>query len=193
MSEQTKYCNRCETYKPFPDGFYKNKSRADGHSNYCKECNRETSAIDRQKPGFNERIRVYRQREEVKQAIYDWRHSENIKSKKLAYDKQYKSTPQGKKVRQQIDQRRRATPEGKLKDQARLAVRNEVRAGRMPRVATLFCKCGAQAANYHHHNGYDREHWLDVIPICKKCHTQEHFMPPEIRETQGVYQYQLPL
>lgn len=30
--------------------------------------------------------------------------------------------------------------------------------------------CPAQAKQYHHHNGYEPEHYLDVVPICIKCH-----------------------
>jgi hypothetical protein len=26
----------------------------------------------------------------------------------------------------------------------------------------------------HHHRGYDKEHWLDVVWLCQDCHDQEH-------------------
>jgi hypothetical protein len=27
---------------------------------------------------------------------------------------------------------------------------------------------------YHHHRGYDRDHWGDVLPLCSPCHVREH-------------------
>lgn len=53
------------------------------------------------------------------------------------------------------------------------AVYRAVRAGKMPHASTLPCKeCGNPAREYHHHNGYAREHWLDVIPLCIPCHVK---------------------
>ena len=31
-------------------------------------------------------------------------------------------------------------------------------------------ECDEQAQDYHHWKGYDKEHQIDVIPLCKKCH-----------------------
>lgn len=60
-------------------------------------------------------------------------------------------------------------------DPARAAVYRAVRAGKMPPVNSLTCQeCGNPATGYHHHNGYDKEHWLDVIPLCTACHIKAH-------------------
>lgn len=32
--------------------------------------------------------------------------------------------------------------------------------------------CDKQAVAWHHHKGYDRQHRLDVIPLCHKCHVK---------------------
>jgi hypothetical protein len=46
-----------------------------------------------------------------------------------------------------------------------------IRRGQIPKAKTLICvKCGQQAKEYHHYKGYLKENWLDVIPLCKKCH-----------------------
>jgi hypothetical protein len=38
-------------------------------------------------------------------------------------------------------------------------------------VQTRRCvHCGETAAAYHHHRGYKREHFLDVVPVCRECH-----------------------
>ena len=29
----------------------------------------------------------------------------------------------------------------------------------------------------HHHNGYEREHWLDVVWLCRACHNDTHRSP----------------
>lgn len=34
--------------------------------------------------------------------------------------------------------------------------------------------CGSSATEAHHHNGYSKEHWLDVVWLCKLCHETEH-------------------
>ena len=35
--------------------------------------------------------------------------------------------------------------------------------------------CGSEDdLQAHHHNGYDREHWLDVIWLCSRCHGEVH-------------------
>jgi hypothetical protein len=55
------------------------------------------------------------------------------------------------------------------------AVAKEVTAGRMPPVHTLKCSnCGVKALVYHHHKGYEKEFWLDVIPLCGTCHKESH-------------------
>lgn len=57
------------------------------------------------------------------------------------------------------------------KARARWSIGNAVSRGEMPRPSDCACsQCGAPAAHYHHHKGYDNEFWLDVIPVCAKCH-----------------------
>ena len=53
---------------------------------------------------------------------------------------------------------RRAVVDGKLK----------------PASDHLCAMCGNRAAHYHHPNGYDKSHWLDVVPVCCTCHRAIH-------------------
>ena len=46
--------------------------------------------------------------------------------------------------------------------------------GRIHPAKHLMCKCGSQAQEYHHHNGYAEEHKADVIPVCVLCHVRLH-------------------
>lgn len=55
------------------------------------------------------------------------------------------------------------------------AVRTAVRGGDLPKVTSLFCKCGEPAKHYHHSKGYETEHWLEVEPLCRSCHKLEHW------------------
>jgi hypothetical protein len=58
---------------------------------------------------------------------------------------------------------------------AQTLVGRAVADGRMVRPDTLPCvRCGKQARQYHHHNGYEPEHYLDVVPMCASCHVKEH-------------------
>lgn len=62
------------------------------------------------------------------------------------------------------------------KRRARHKVERAVEWGRIKPARMYRCAvCNdAQAVEYHHHNGYSEEHYLDVIPVCKKCHTAAH-------------------
>lgn len=55
------------------------------------------------------------------------------------------------------------------------AVKIAVRAGKLPHSDTLQCHyCGVQAEQYHHYLGYAPQHYLDVVPACRKCDRKDH-------------------
>jgi abortive infection bacteriophage resistance protein len=88
------------------------------------------------------------------------------------YDKQYQQ--EEKRKQWHLEYRRN----NKERMVARRAVSVAVRAGRLPRISTLKCSnCPKQARDYHHHLGYAFEHWLNVIPVCRKCHKKLHSLP----------------
>lgn len=63
--------------------------------------------------------------------------------------------------------RERLKPRQKARDAVMIAVRSR----RIPRPDELSCTgCGKPGQQYHHYLGYEREHWLDVIPVCRRCH-----------------------
>ena len=58
-------------------------------------------------------------------------------------------------------------------DVARSAVNHAVAAGRLVRGPCVRCgKTGR--TDGHHHNGYDKAHWLDVMWLCRPCHQSLH-------------------
>ena len=77
------------------------------------------------------------------------------------------------KIREYRKRRNNKHPE---KRAARAAVYRATTSFRFPPANTLVCEvCGeALAAHWHHHLGYEREHWLDVIAVCKECHGAAH-------------------
>jgi hypothetical protein len=57
------------------------------------------------------------------------------------------------------------------KHRARQATNSAVRDGKLPNVSTLKCvDCGNDAQQYHHHKGYAKKQYLEVIPLCVYCH-----------------------
>ncbi len=102
------------------------------------------------------------------------------KVKQLEYQRAYRKTEHGKEIVRKAD--RKYYQKNKERVNARTAVRYAVMSGRLPHVSTLTCsKCENKAENYHHHKGYKREFWLDVVPVCIKCHRK-------IKETKAIYQ-----
>ena len=74
-----------------------------------------------------------------------------------------------------LRQRRyRETPEGRLKDQIRSRVAYALKRGRLVK---LPCFCGETEVEGHHYVGYDLEHALDVVWMCKKHHERLHPQP----------------
>lgn len=60
------------------------------------------------------------------------------------------------------------------KRHAKREVLNATRRGELTPISKCICQvCGSQAREYHHWS-YEREHWLDVIPLCIPCHKKEH-------------------
>lgn len=55
---------------------------------------------------------------------------------------------------------------------ARRAVQHGIRDGKLTRQPCSVC--GASKAEAHHHNGYAREHWLDVVWLCRVHHFAAH-------------------
>lgn len=55
------------------------------------------------------------------------------------------------------------------------AVNKAVHEGRLPRVSTHTCeRCQEAQAQHYHHEDYAPEHWLEVVPLCVRCHKQRH-------------------
>jgi len=155
----SKVCSKCQQEKPLSE-FHNNSNSKDGKHWWCKQCRKE-----------------YRQTERGREV--DRRAS-----------KKYARTPKGREVRRKALRKYAKTEKGKQvyeraykkyheqnKDRKRAhwKVFQAVQKGILPHISTQTCnRCGAPAIHYHHHS-YKPEHWLDVKPLCHKCHVIEHF------------------
>ena len=64
------------------------------------------------------------------------------------------------------------------KVRAHRAVHNALKTGRMaPASACVCADCYKSPATDLHHHSYEKEHWLDVIPLCRSCHHIRHNQP----------------
>ncbi len=94
----------------------------------------------------------------------------------LRGNRKYLRTPRGREV--QGIQMRKHLERYPERIKARNAVAIAVKDGRLPRASTLLCSCGDAASHYHHYLGHEREHWLDVIPLCPLCHNGKRTLSP---------------
>lgn len=171
-----KVCTKCQVIKPL-DGFYNRKDAGDGKTGWCKECikakqraytktpqGRETKRRNQKSPkgkaGQKRRYQKYSQTDNGKQ-----HNNEKVR--------RYQATERGAEVARQVHRRGYKRKPERWKAVA--AVNYAVKTGKLPKQDTLPCvHCNRTAQQYHHHKGYEREHWLDVVPVCRKCHTAVH-------------------
>lgn len=143
-----KQCIHCKKYRSEEEFGYASTAR-DKLQSWCRQCKREFAAT----PSERERRRRYKKSEAGKVANKKYWHGE--KGKAL-------STSTRKAYREKYPERYKAHN----------AVTIAINRGRMPSASTKICACGEKADLYHHHNGYSKEHHLDVIPVCFKCHME---------------------
>ncbi len=103
---------------------------------------------------------------------------------KIAHRK-YQKTEKGKLAYRKANSKYKKTDKGKA-NQKRYFLRhpNQVKAqhtvnhaiedGNLPRPNTQLCHYCPKPAQQYHHWSYLPEHWLDVVPVCIKCHNSIH-------------------
>ena len=69
----SKYCNRCDTTKPY-EAFYKNKRTKDGLQGYCKLCMKKENQVNYQKhkKSWDKRSRKYSKTDKMKKYRREW-------------------------------------------------------------------------------------------------------------------------
>jgi len=182
---QSKICSTCNQEKPVGE-FFKGERYKDGYRGQCKSCSMQKA---------KEYAKTDKGRSITRAASKQWRVNNPDKRKEYVeqyykgkgkdYHHQYYQTSHGKQVRNDATKRYHKTSKGKQaeanykqrnpeKRKAKQAVNNAIVSGNLPRISTQQCEfCGRQAEQYHHWS-YLPEHWLDVIPLCRQCHTNVH-------------------
>lgn len=158
-----KICTECKQLKDL-NSFSPGNAKFDRHSR-CKECNAKIAKEYRKTKRGKEYQKQYWKSDRGKRVLSRYKTSEKGKQA----GRKYTQSKNGKeKLRQYTQSKRR---EDKARFQARAAVNNAVRSGKLPKVSTQKCiSCYKNAQDYHHHKGHNKENWLDVIPMCRKCH-----------------------
>lgn len=169
-------CTRCGTSEWYSNGT-------------CKECKRVSNKkwnaenpIRRLELGrtyekenrvkINAQMREWQKENKEKVSAWQRRWARNNKEKlakraKLYYEKNPDVF---------IEAQRRWRSNHPDKAKAHNAVTNAVRLGQLPRASTVMCanpECEKSAKQYHHES-YEQEDWLIVIPLCVPCHTAVH-------------------
>ena len=164
----TKRCSRCKKRKPLTQ-FSKNRTQKDGHQSCCKICALSLNRDYRQTEKGKATEKRYAQSQKGKanrqcaMRLYKDRHPERHKSSEKRYRQSEKKKEALKRYCARHPERAKAVQ----------AVNNAIRAGILPRPDSLECHdCPKKAKQYHHHKGYEPEFWLDVVPVCIKCHNK---------------------
>ena len=136
-------CTKCGETKPL-DRFGRHAQGKFGRRSICKIC-------------VSDRNRAYHQTPRGREVI------ERSRARFVA-------TERGKQWRRDKAQRHRRHNPKRAK--ARSAVSQAVRSGRL-RPPDTCSQCGRAAkVEAHHFRGYAEEHWLDVLWLCKTCHSE---------------------
>jgi len=174
-----KRCTQCGKVKPLTE-FYRQASSKDGHKQECKLCSlarvREYGKTDKAR----EAKRRYRQSRQGQQTEREYRQSQARKD--AVY--RYRSSARGKKqMRQRCLHVRR---NNSLAYKAHYSIHNAICRGQFPSPKALGCLCCDKDAQvYHHHMGYAQEHWFDVLPLCRLCHSAIHRRAYATAEAEG--------
>jgi hypothetical protein len=159
-------CERVGQLLPLSE-FYRNSKNSDKHDGQCKVCR-------------NAHVKQWQQtdkgRDSHKIANRRYNISRNGRQTKETRKKRYNNSLIGKQYNKEKGKRYRESNRAIIN--AHAAVYKAVRAGRLEPIETLSCIfCKKQAKEYHHYLGYERENYLNVIPLCKKCHADIHDVP----------------
>lgn len=159
LGKKMKKCNKCQQFRDYSE-FEKDKSKKDGYATICRICRKEY----RSRPEIKARAKEREQSTSVKLTRKIYRLSDKGKQvSKESYTRNYDKLYKAQVERHNKDPKKR---------KAKAKITSEIRAKRMRKAKEFTCvSCNnAQASDYHHYLGYELEHWLDVIPVCRKCH-----------------------
>lgn len=158
-----KTCTKCVESKPLSHFYqYRTGERAGKYHPRCRECQTlaaRKNYADDPRGTEKQRLKMRAQRDANPE-----KHRERSRVHAT-------SNPESKRA-----SAAKAKVANRERTRAHNAVYRAVRRGLLPPPDTMVCdSCDeALAAHYHHFNGYEREHWFDIEPLCTECHGREH-------------------
>ena len=178
MSEHTmqdsiegKICSYCEQWVPLV-AFHRHKIAPDGLQYRCKKC---SSIIHRAYRATEQGLAVCRaadKRHKMSERCKATRKRYIERGKYAVIKRRYHLSEKGKQQRRAST--KRARERYPAKKRAIEAVQQAVSKGTLPNVASCACSdCSTQAEEYHH-DSYEKEHWLNVTSLCRRCHRTRH-------------------
>lgn len=172
-----KICKSCGLSKPAKE-FYDARDTRDGLMAVCRKCHntrltelRRTSKHSRMSATLA--VRRYRRKNGAKLRKKDQTYYKNRGGKAKSDEWRHANV---QKVRDINKRSRQRHPE---RTKARHAVRAALRRGDLAKPRKCQ-ECGkvTKKLDGHHHNGYDEEHWLDVVWLCEECHGKTERIDP---------------
>lgn len=139
---------------------------------YRKQYAREWAKSPAGKESKRKSARKYKesQRGKLMTKQYHAKYKKTENGKRLA--RKYRQTKSAKESHAKSNQKQYQTHAEQLK--ARSAVNYAVKTGKLPHISTQNCKKCGNTAKHYHHNRYDKSHYLDVTPLCDRCHKEYH-------------------
>ena len=181
-----KKCTFCFIEKPLCDFYKKSKSRrhiGDGHENKCIKCTCLAQKDPIKRDRANELRRKRGNTEKAKEATKAWAKTKKGKSSAKRRRDKYLSNPTNKEkslacqalyrktsaFKKAIIKHRNKYPERRA---AQIIISNAIQTGALIRPS--YCSiCDTKCIPEGHHTDYTKP--LDVIWVCKKCHTDYHY------------------
>lgn len=179
----TKKCPDCKQIKQLSE-FHKSRAKKDGYQIICKVCRKEENLKYRKTHPEKCKASQKVWRSKNKNYPKQWRATESGKLSEKKTQRRYNQSAHGKLVRHLHHQtepykilKRRGQKAYILRNPKRgkaiRAVQYAIASNKLPRPDTLLCYyCPKPAQQYHHWHGYEKEHWLDIVPACIICHSK---------------------
>jgi hypothetical protein len=164
---ETKRCSHCNTNLPTSQ-FYKDRSRKDCLACYCKSCSNNKQTRYRYNHSDKGKVAMLRYEHSAKGKAYrkvnhqsaKYKESHRLAAKSAKYKESHRLAAKKDRICHT------------LQNKARASVHFAIKMGQLPKAKDQQCSyCVEPAIEYHHHLGYEPQHWLDVVPVCKQCHT----------------------
>lgn len=178
---KTKICTICRRDLPVSE-FGKRSACPDGLCPGCKQCYGKSTRTPEARARAAARQRIYHKSEAGIRLLEKYKQSGKLQQIKRRYYYSERGTKRRKEYSQSDAGRaatrrriRRYEIKNRQKKRAHAALNYAVKAGKLPPAKTHKCtRCTNQASQYHHYLGYEKQHYLDVIALCRRCHLIEH-------------------